>query len=845
MSLRLKSAFADHDLVKLKPVDGHTHGQSAASRSEASIFIDILGETTGKRVVQYQGSSADVRNGRTVTRTWHWPKDLQVAPQGVKRREDDLLALVDVDYYIDMPKLLSDHVGPKVLYTFQPSGVARSVGEYKYTFNSDNEVDYRVAGGGRYKHQVWNYDGDSVSTMSWFCCLPTRYTAYSIERKRVDDDHQLVLLTPLAVFKGISAYLALKQLGEIPLKRLRVADGEFLRLRSNMSSGMFVHTGLVDSYICCTVPVQADDAMSCAARTSKVKLTLAAIKSKIDEYGGSIKGCEALHLYHTSAVNNFKPEMISALDEGVRTFQWSEKIADLDHEVKPSMVAFMKPMLHGAFCPDDCLGNDKRLIAERVTKTTSTQMLTDSMHRRVNEFVAELVRRGVHGLRMADIETVYDKQGKPSQQAILHRADHEAPNKNTKSFMKKECYQSVTDPRNISQINGPDKREYSRVCYALTDAIKKFSWYSFGQTPLRTAERVGDICRNARWVLLTDFSRMDGRISPAVRYFERVLLAKVFHKDEVVSVLDRWKTQHGLRGRSKHGVCYETLTSRLSGSPETSVFNTLLTAFILFSAYRGTKRQGMYIPVQQAFDSVGIAGGDDGLTADLDGKLLSRKASDMGQVLTSDQVARGGLGVSFLSRLYSPEIWYASSKDELSSICDIRRVLAKFHVTLRLTRDITADQKLYDKAFALHLSDANTPIIGPFVCKVLKLFGEKKFLNSTNIWNVEQNVCEQYPNTTTQWGWDVVARDLPLFDKDRFNAWVETADVRTIFLPPVFHPPTPADPKEGKVMVDGDVIVNDKRTQPKVKETLKKGSETNSFKIPRSRLRAQSRLRKV
>ena len=119
-SRELKSLFAEAELVKLRPVSGHTHGQSAANRSEASIFIDMLGKSAGHRVVQLQGSSADVRNGRTVTRTWHWPKDLQVDPASVKRGSRDLLAMVDVDYYVDMPSMLANHIYHRLLHDNQP-----------------------------------------------------------------------------------------------------------------------------------------------------------------------------------------------------------------------------------------------------------------------------------------------------------------------------------------------------------------------------------------------------------------------------------------------------------------------------------------------------------------------------------------------------------------------------------------------------------------------------------------------------------------------------------------------------------------------------------------------------
>ena len=159
-----------------------------------------------------------------------------------------------------------------------------------------------------------------------------------------------------------------------------------------------------------------------------------------------------------------------------------------------------------------------------------------------------------------------------------------------------------------------------------------------------------------------------------------------------------------------------------------------------------------------------------------------------------------------MARLYSPDIWYADSVDDISSVCDIRRVLHKFHVTTRLASNITPAQKLFDKSFAYHLSDCNTPIIGAFVKRVLEIYPRLKFKNVTNMWNVVSDVCVQYPNRNTEWAWEVVTRDLPDFDIRRFNSWLSQADTETIFHPPALVHAAPTNPVAGIVAVDGDVL---------------------------------------
>ena len=117
-------------------------------------------------------------------------------------------------------------------------------------------------------------------------------------------------------------------------------------------------------------------------------------------------------------------------------------------------------------------------------------------------------------------------------------------------------------------------------------------------------------------------------------------------------------------------------------------------------------------------------------------------------------------------------------------------------------------QKLYDKSFAYHLSDLNTPIIGAFVKRVLQIYPRLQFKNVTNMWNVVTDACVQYPNQNTDWAWEVVTRDMPDFDVSRFLSWVATADDTTIFHPLAFMPAADPNPAPGIVAVDGDILIN-------------------------------------
>lgn len=305
-SMQLRSVFLTINPIVVPPVSGHTHGLSAATRSCASLMMDQLSELSGRDVVFYQGSAADCRHGREITRAWHWAKDQNVEPQTRAKKSNDMVAMVDVDYYVDMPKFLVRNFVPTVLYTFQPGSVAKETGEYKFTFNADNEVVYSVSGGGEYRHPVWNYAGDSVGVKHKFLGFTVAYATYSVERKVLDADHQLVLLAPLNRYGFWQARKAASLMRSPELSRLEVAQGDYTRLLTNGSDGLKQHTGKVNAYLKAVVDPSIDDAIASAVVTSKVAITLGTVKSKIANGkpvtdGPQFVGAEVLLEYHSRA----------------------------------------------------------------------------------------------------------------------------------------------------------------------------------------------------------------------------------------------------------------------------------------------------------------------------------------------------------------------------------------------------------------------------------------------------------------------------------------------------------------------------------------------------------------
>jgi hypothetical protein len=807
-SLLLKSEFHGAE-VKLADVDpNHTHGSSAAERSTASLLMRRVAEGVGRRPFYFQGSGADARSGKAYSRTYFWAKDLMAPYLDMTPEKRDIICMVDVDYYIeDLETMLVDLFQPYLLYTLVPSAAAKDGGDYNYRFLADGRCDYGVSGGGRYVHHIWNWDGDSLRVEKYLFGFPIAMARYGIERRQMGPDHQLVLLTPLVrTLNPFWVWACGERVQARRMCRFNPVVGNFVRFEASKPDGLYLVTGVTGEYASSCVPASIDSIIASTSRTITGKLGRATVLSKMDTELEGRKvdkfASEILLEFHLAKLDT--KERVSIVN-AVRRFQWVSRPAEYDEDAKVGMTAFMSPLLDGGFVPDICKSNEERMVDKRVKEVTAKELpVSKFMMDVMDEFLTFLIpEEQKHKLAPVDVEEVYVRQSRPSQRAILSEAEHTESTGETKQFIKREAYGYVNDPRGISTICGPDKLQYSRYMYAFTDEVMKPQvWYAFGKSPKEVADRVTEVaCGAVVNGAMKDFSRMDGRHGNVLHHFERRMYGRAFspeHHFHLFEVMDR---HHHLRAKTTFGIRYMTEYHRLSGGADTSCGNTADTAFIAYLTYR---MQGL--GPADSWQKLGVYGGDDGFDTDVDSKVAARAAALVGQKLDLEIVKVGKPGVCFLARRFGPDVWYGDN----NSCCDIKRQLAKFHLTVNLPSKVTAQQKLQEKSFSFALTDKNTPIIGEFVTKVLDIFPLKKqeFRNELGIWGVEMDADRQYPNTRAQWMDDIVTAELPDFDLARFRGWIEQATGGTILSPPQFAERLPADPKPGIVAVDDDIIVS-------------------------------------
>jgi hypothetical protein len=682
----------------------HSHPELARNRFQASLMIRSLAATTGYGIFSHQSANRDRCPGR---RDYYWMKDTQVPAVAAEPTDRDLVMIVDTDYYMNMPQYLLEHDNIVVLYTVQPTRAADHCDGMSFWFTKDNQFVMKISGGAEYSHDLWNYGVDVITVRSMWGWVTKSYV---VERRQLSQHHCLVALIPIGKWIGISSYVTLL-LESVSLTRLKPVVGSWSVLNVMDATRNVVSVAECGKPMSADVPIEVDVGLRSIVKVSKQQLTVSVVESHVTRHGLSREQAALLCAYYRETLSD--PQCsVYPIQYAVSRFQYVSSVKDIDLDARPSLEAYMSPIYNGAYTPDVTAANEKRCVTERIERLKQPDKeVTPDFIEFVMEFAGKLFPE-VGVLVPVDEDEVWLRQARPSQQRTLEEGCVMGdPKRVVKAFQKKEAYVKITDPRNISTINPKDKLMYSRMIYALAEHLKSCPWYAFGQPPAAIAQRVALICCYANFVVPSDYHRLDGTINNLCRYLEHVLMMRGFapsYHDEISNLM---RSQHHQKGVGSFGTWYETGFSRLSGSPETAAFNTIVTAFVAFIGYR---LSGM--EPDDAYRRLGIYGGDDGLSADLEESKFIHAAGLVGLRLDYNRLERGQPGVNFLARFYTRDVWFG---DE-TSCCDIKRQLAKFHTTVP-KGELKPEVKLVEKSYSYYLSDRNTPIIGCFVEKVIEL----------------------------------------------------------------------------------------------------------------------------
>jgi hypothetical protein len=778
-SSQQRQVFVELPLVKAKPTVNHTHGKSAAERNAGSATAALAAMSLGKEPYYIQMSASDVRKNRQGARSYHWIKDLGVEARGFTFDPVNQAAvLVDVDHYIDMPNLLARFPGTYFISTFQPSVSACSEGEFSFRFLENNRVQYRVSGGAEYEHEVWDFRGDTIlAEISSF--TKRIVVAYHVDRKRLHDHHQLVMLTVIGRFEMPSIIPTSAVIEGSLLKRLQPVINGHVVMDVVKPTGLFRSIAICGDHTSVTLPKSQFDAAHAVASVAKVPITPAMVASNIAPSDAAGLPMDRLDPGHAAIVASYiragipaSPPVVYPPSECVVPVYFAKH----DHDAPVPMKAFGSPLIGQCYTYATSIASDDRCIAGRIEKFTSrpTPTLSPSLAGYMSEFAERLIPVPHLGMPL-ELDEVQRRQDRPSQRHILDEASVSGSFFKTmiKAFIKKETAVKPSDPRCISTLTPQVKLAYSSYLYAFHgDVMSRQPWYAFRYTPTECAQRVCEVVSKAKHAVPADASRFDGHVNRNARIFERVVLLRQFDRRYHAELNELLDKQVGIPGVTTEGRKYATGDTRGSGSPETSDMNSTDSAFIGFCAWRRTINPvtGQVHTPDEAWAKLGIYGGDDSLEGEVDPEELRKAAEMFGQDYKIKIISRGEIGVEFLNRQFGPNVW----NGEPDSLANPSRLLAKLWVGPAVLPHPL--ERFAERCSGYYRMDRNSPIIGEIVRIAHRLLGERTE-GVLMPWAGRIEIDSNWPNEDSGWFIDVFNVSIPDFDFDRFRDWISLIEV--------------------------------------------------------------------
>lgn len=703
--------FDDMSVVPMSP--NHSHGRAASLRTSSSAKIGevILNAGLTPYWVSKSGRAQEIDGCRYN----FMDKDLNKPFQDTPLRPDHVLVMIDVDYHVESINRFLEYGNALVIYTFVPEKAAGATTDAVFSI-TDDVVTYRVNGGAVYKHKLWRYFGDTVSVIDKYGNL----LVYAVEQTVLAADPQRRIIgfyptmtCPPWTYRSPTNY---------GVNRWRLSDGNGFNVVANPvnETVSFSQTGACTSatvstqmYECVRIrlanaakPVVADVERILSANKVEGALLMAPVL--YEKLMNDAKSPERRKTDETTSTG-------SVLRRSAVNFQAAGPLATEDGKEMGRAVA-PSILTNSAVFACRSYNNDVATVDGRITNIANVMVPPPSYHNYAQELLLHLVPVAGIGAPLS-LDDVYYKQSRPAQRA---RANNGLPSVTVdyttklRSMIKSEAYSNITDPRNISTVNTAHQMQYS--CYTLAfkeDVLSKRKWYASDMTPDEINRRVQEVASYPDGLIVSDYSRLDGHISPYEKAFkERVYLrwCSPVYRADLAKIL---KQDSNCKGVTSSGFKYNSGSSQLSGSPGTTPDNNLVTALHDYTALRelGHTPEVAWALFQQWI----VGASDDRVRANLPG--LSEMVVDVctkhGHKL-KNAVYDYNDAIIFLGRLFPHPATH------LASMQDPFRTLAKLHLTTS-PDSVDALAALRNKAAGYYVTDSHSPIIGVWCAQVLKL----------------------------------------------------------------------------------------------------------------------------
>jgi hypothetical protein len=846
--IRKEWRTADYVVGPIPP--GAPHGEQAVHRNAAVGFASGLATGAGAEVYVIQQSLVDQMNGHAGSTMPYWATDWKAQCRVDLMPPLPLFVLVDVDFHLDMTKFLGENFSSVLIYTFVPEAAGRADAGYSYHFNDDQTVTYSNDAR-TFNHLLWDWTGDTITVE-----YRGRFSLFRLDRRHLTQDRMLLLLTPIKRWEGVWSRVAQWLTPGWSLERFKPVRNGWAVIRSRTNEADLISLAQVGSPLAATLSVTSFEACRLEAQRAEKQghhLTKPQVLSHLPR-GGDMQVLQgtatvlSLFLQQRGGLTAKQTPAGVAFSQPTRLQPQTrpalvsyEPLAGYDGPSCASMVAYAKPLIMLPCVPAKGLGNEVRAAKGRVTDLTN---LNKKCHPKLLQLMNYVLRRLIPDAQAyrghpVEIAEVMARQPRPTQRRIIKTSEFEGlnPDTTTRVFMKREAYTNTKDGRLISQITGSVKVEYSRFCYAFGDGVMCGQpFVACSMTPVAIAERVADICSlepGVTGALEADVTRFDGHENYPMRKLFEGAMYRYFapeHHEDLGRLL---RQQHTQRAVTTAGHRYDTGPARLSGSPETTIANTLENSFIVFCTIVRALRCDLDEGWSQLCSSALVLGDDSiqGVCASADWVAAAVWAGERcGHVIVANtHWPHGPTLPCFLSRMFCPGVYWG----EQDSMSCLTRAVSKVHLCTVLAPGPNGKlAKLVEKAWSGRCMDAETPILGDFYRRVFELASRhhSKLLKSVEgavtrdpkscsdlSWWARQhggNSATWWPNSNASgWMHAVCEEELADFDMDSFHVWLDSCTTLEDLLDaPLLWSCNQDDvltkePKEDTVINDGEVLL--------------------------------------
>jgi hypothetical protein len=697
-------------MAEKKSPAGHSHPKSAAVRTAATGCIDDWILRTGCETYAVSASTRDEET--TGYHEFYMARDVICAPQWKSVEETHIIKMVDVDYHVDMRRWIQ-YMRPLVLYTFSPVTVAGTLEEAHFTIEN-NTVDYFCKGGAHYHHRIWDFNSDWIVVDYYWGSI-----VCSIEQRHLSEQRRVVLITPeYKIWGPLGRWLPGKRLDYIEYEKnpgvnqidSTNEDGERITsvgIPGDFTSVQLTHQHLgairyrcgrskdpdphsIERFLTKFKDQYPEPAIT-ATHLLKIVLAMPVVVRRAD-------------LNAKSGNVEYRPDSFQAVGSEKAGFFVLEDGKEIGRCVHPSLVD------HPGVVPRESYNNDLACIVGRIERVYNDKTPPPIYNRWAADFIRHLVPKPGIGTPWS-IDQVIKAQNKPTQIGRNKRVMPWITEEDEcfiSAFMKHEAYGAVNSPRNISQCPTQHTLRLSAFTYPFKiDVMQDQPWFSPGKPPRKIAERLHEAAQRFEVMSEIDYSRFDGSISLWLREtVERAVMLRWCHPDsrrELASMID---AESNARGKTRSGLPYRSAFTRLSGSPGTTLWNSIVNAFAIYAAARkaGLTHEG-------AIDMIIAAAGDDGGTA-LAKNCMEAAAKDLGLHLKCEE-KRSGDCFRYLGRVF------LDPSSTTASIQDPVRTLKKLHISFA-PKDVPLDIALYNRAYGYGALDPHAPLVSTWCQRVMK-----------------------------------------------------------------------------------------------------------------------------